>query len=53
MSILAILYWVILVLSAIGAFAPADWTYAPRIQSFSGLILFILIGLKVFRTPIQ
>jgi hypothetical protein len=53
MSLLAILYWVILVLSAVGAFAPTDWTYAPRVHSLAGLVLFILIGLKIFRTSLS
>jgi len=44
---IAILYWIILVLSVLGLFAPADWTYAPRINSFAAVVLFILIGLKV------
>ena len=47
LTMIAILYWIILVLSVLGLFAPADWTYAPRINSFAAVVLFILIGLKV------
>lgn len=51
MSLLAILYWVILVLCAIGGFLV--FTYAGTLHNVAVLVLFILIGLKIFRTPIQ
>lgn len=53
MSILAILYWIILVLSIVGVFAPATWPYGPRISGGAWVVLFILIGLRIFRMPIQ
>lgn len=53
MSILALLYWVILVLAVIGALVPATLWPHPFLGSLPLLVLFILIGLKIFRTPIQ
>lgn len=53
MSILSLLYWVILVLSCIGVFAPPTWTYGPRISGMAWVALFIILGLRVFRMPIQ
>jgi len=44
--ILALLYWIILVLAVIGVFAPPTW---PKINSFATLVLLILIGLKIFK----
>lgn len=51
MTLLSILYWVILVLCAIGGFLV--FTYSGAVHSIAILILFVLIGLKIFRTPIQ
>lgn len=51
MTLLSILYWLILILAAIGAFAV--FTYSVHVFSVATLLLFILIGLKVFRTPLQ
>ncbi len=53
MSILSLLYWVILVLSVIGVFAPPTWTYGTRISLAASVALFIIIGLRIFRMPIQ
>ena len=53
MSILSLLYWIILVLSIIGVFAPPAWTYGPRISGLAWVALFIIIGLRIFRMPIQ
>lgn len=53
MTILTILYWVILVLSSIGWFAPPTWEYGRYISGGSAIALFVLIGLKTFKTPIQ
>jgi hypothetical protein len=54
MSLLTILYWVILVLAIIGAFVPTEnWPFAPRITNGIILVLFIIIGLKMFKTPLQ
>lgn len=53
MSILSLLYWVILVLSLIGVFAPASWPYAARISGSTWAALFVIIGLRIFRMAIQ
>jgi hypothetical protein len=53
MSILAILYWVILVLAVCSFFVPADIYPRAWMSNIPALVLFIIIGLKVFRTPIQ
>lgn len=53
MSLLSILYWVILILSLIGVFAPPSWPYAPRISGTAWVVLFIIIGLRVFRVSLQ
>lgn len=53
MGILAILYWIILVLSCVGVFAPAAWPHGARISGGAWIVLFIIIGLRVFRIPIQ
>lgn len=52
MSFLALLYWILLVLSLLGVFAPATWPYGTRISSGAWVILFIIIGLRVFRIPL-
>ncbi len=46
---LTIFYWVLLLLIVVGVFAPSDWTYAPRMSAIVTLILFIIIGLKLFK----
>lgn len=48
---LAILYWIILILAAIGIFVPSPW--APRMNSVCLAILFVLLGLRVFHVPLQ
>jgi hypothetical protein len=53
MSLLTILYWVILVLSLIGWFAPPTWPHGIYIRGGSAVALFIIIGLRVFRTAVQ
>ena len=53
MGILALLYWIILVLSCIGIFAPPSWPYGVRISGAAWVVLFIIIGLRIFRIPIQ
>ncbi len=50
MTLLPILYWIVLILSAIGAFVP--FSYGPRINSVAALVLFVLIGLRIFRIPL-
>jgi hypothetical protein len=53
MTILTIIYWVLLVLVLIGTFAPPEWPYWPRVNSAVFLVLFIIIGIKMFKTPLQ
>jgi hypothetical protein len=48
MSLLTIIYWVLLVLAAIGALAPGDWAY-PRANAVVILVLFIIIGIKLLK----
>ena len=51
--LLTILFWVILVLAIIGLFVPVDtWPYGRHLGNVTIVILFILIGLKIFRTPL-
>lgn len=52
MTLLPILYWIILILSVIGVFAPATWPYGGRISGLSWVCLFIIIGLRIFRMPL-
>jgi amino acid permease len=49
MSLLVIFYWVLLLLVAIGAVAPASWEYWPRASAIITLILFIIIGIKLLK----
>ena len=49
MSLLVIFYWILLLLILIGAFAPPDWTYAPRANAIVTLVLFIIIGIKILK----
>jgi len=46
---LVIFYWVLLLLIVVGVFAPADWTYAPRVNAIVTLALFIIIGIKILK----
>ena len=49
--VLTVLYWVILVLAVIGVFVPVDY-FPVRLNSLAVIVLFVLIGLKIFRTAI-
>jgi hypothetical protein len=49
MSMLTIFYWVLLLLVAVGAFAPITWEHLPRANSIVTLFLFIIIGLKLLK----
>ncbi len=51
MTLLAILYWLILILSVVFGFLTAS--YAPMVHNLAQLALFVLIGLKIFKTPIE
>lgn len=52
MSLLTIIYWVVVVLWAFGSFFAGDFKGAQYVGPGAALLLFILIGLKSFRTPI-
>lgn len=45
MSFFAILYWIVVVLAIFGIWAPAPWS---RINTGSAILLFILLGVKVY-----
>jgi hypothetical protein len=49
MRMLTIFYWILLLLIAIGAIAPASWEYWPRANAIVTLILFIIIGIKILK----
>ena len=49
MSLLTIIYWVLIVLILIGAFAPGDLAYWPRANALVTLVLFIIIGIKLLK----
>lgn len=51
MTLLAVLYWVILVLCALGIWAPPTWPNTIRFGPW--VALFVLIGLRVFRISLQ
>lgn len=53
MSLLPILFWVILVLAAIGYFAPLAWVPGRYLGGGATLILFIIVGLRLFRVALQ
>lgn len=53
MTLLNILYWVLLVLAIIATFAPSDIWPRAYFPSIIYVVLFILIGLKSFRTPLN
>ena len=44
---LSIVYWILLVLCAIGAFVPSANPWIPRINGVIIIILFAILGLKV------
>jgi hypothetical protein len=50
MSFLAILFWILFILSAIGAFLPAPWERPSRAVL---LILIGILGFKVLGNPIS
>jgi hypothetical protein len=52
MTLLPVLYWVFLILSLIGGFAPAAWLPGRYLFGGSAAVLFIIIGLKVFKIPL-
>lgn len=53
MTLLPILYWIVLILSVIGYFAPATWPGGRYLSGGAATVLFIIIGLRIFRIPIQ
>jgi hypothetical protein len=49
-GLLVIIYWVLLLLTAIGAFVPVTaWPYAPRATWVIAVILFIILGIKILK----
>ncbi len=48
--LLPLLFWIVLILSAIGSFAPPSWPVAFRIGPV--LVLFVIIGLRLFRVAL-
>ena len=53
MTLLPILYWIVLILSFIGYFAPATWPGGRYLSGGAATVLFIIIGLRIFRIPLQ
>lgn len=53
MGIRTLLYWIVLILSVIGVFAPPTWTYGRYIGGGAATVLFVIIGLRIFRIPLQ
>jgi hypothetical protein len=54
MSLLAILFWVLLVLALILGFVPLDaYPHARYGIGIIYIVLFILIGLKIFKTSLS
>lgn len=51
MTLLSLLYWIILILGAISAFVGPTWPF--YLHFLVVIPLFIIIGLRVFRMPIQ
>ena len=49
MGLLTIIYWVLLVLVALGAFASPEWTWYPRASALVTLALFVIIGIKFIK----
>lgn len=55
MSLLTTLYWVLLVIALIFGFIPANPSrpWWPQVGNVIWIVLFILIGMKLFHTPLQ
>ncbi len=53
MTILPLLYWIVLILSLIGYFAPPTWPGGRWLTGGAATALFIIIGLKLFRIAVQ
>jgi MFS superfamily sulfate permease-like transporter len=52
MTLLNVLYWVLLVLALLALFAPSE-LFPRAVPGLIWIVLFVLIGLKSFRTPIN
>jgi hypothetical protein len=49
-GLLIVIYWILLIFVAIGAFVPVErWAYAPRFNTLVMLILFAIIGFKILK----
>lgn len=49
MGLLTIIYWILLLLILIGAFAGHSYAWYPTMNSLVILVLFIIIGLKILK----
>lgn len=52
MTLLPVLYWIVLILSLIGVFAPPTWAYGRYLGGGATAVLFVIIGLRIFRMPL-
>ena len=52
MSLLPLLFWIILILAILGTFAPAAWVPGRYLGGGATIVLFIIVGLKLFRVPL-
>lgn len=53
MTFFTLLYWIIVILCLLGVLAPATWTNSRYIHGGATVILFILLGIKVFPIPMS
>jgi len=53
MTLLNVLYWVLLVIALVAVFTPSEIFPRAYIPGLIWIVLFVLIGLKVFRTPLN
>lgn len=52
--ILQIVFWILLLLCAIGCFVPADkWPLGTRGSGVIGIVLFAILGYKLFGNPLD
>lgn len=53
MTLLPLLYWIVLILSCVGWFAPVTWPGGRYLSGGAATVLFIIIGLRLFRVALQ
>jgi hypothetical protein len=51
--ILSVLYWVVLILSLLGFFVPEHWGNRGSAKYWAWIVLFVLIGLRIFRLQLN